>query len=436
MTPSLRFVALLFAASLGPVAVTVMGIPLIVGMIPTAMLLTVAIADRLTGTRTPVEITRKVRSVLSVGTENSVTLSVRNLWARKLFAEIVDEPPVDGSVSPSRPLRIVVPPWKTVKTEYRFTPGRRGKFSFDGVWVRHSSLLGLWRIVRRFELADEIQVFPNIEALRRFELLARQNSLAELGIRATRMKGDGTEFERMREYRQGDDPRRIDWKTTARLSKLIVREMGQERNQNIMFMIDMGRMMRQTTGGLSHFDYALNTAIILGHIAQQKGDNVGALLFSDTVKRYVPLGRGRGSVEALVHAAYDIEPQQVATNYRRAFKQVMTRVRRRSLILLMTHLVPGEDQRLIRAYTQSLGQRHLPLCLFFKEPSLEEEVMVVPSTVGESFHHAAAADILLERTEGLSMLRHAGVMALDALPGEYSAVAISQYLDIKARNLL
>ncbi len=436
MTPSLRFVALLFAASLGPVAVTVMGIPLIVGMLPTAMLLTVAIADRLTGTRTPVEITRKVRSVLSVGTENSVTLSVRNLSAKKLFAEIVDEPPVDGSVSPSGALRVILPPWKTVKTEYRFTPGRRGKFSFDGVWVRHSSLLGLWRIVRRFELADEIQVFPNIEALRRFELLARQNSLAELGIRATRMKGDGTEFERMREYRQGDDPRRIDWKTTARLSKLIVREMGQERNQNIMFMIDMGRMMRQTTGGLSHFDYALNTAIILGHIAQQKGDNVGALLFSDTVKRYVPLGRGRGSVEALVHAAYDIEPQQVATNYRRAFKQVMTRVRRRSLILLMTHLVPGEDQRLIRAYTQSLGQRHLPLCLFFKEPSLEEEVMVVPSTVGESFHHAAAADILLERREGLSMLRHAGVMALDALPGEYSAVAIGQYLDIKARNLL
>ena len=77
MTPSLRFVALLFAASLGPVAVTVMGIPLIVGMLPTAMLLTVAIADRLTGTRTPVEITRKVRSVLSVGTENSA-----ELWER------------------------------------------------------------------------------------------------------------------------------------------------------------------------------------------------------------------------------------------------------------------------------------------------------------------------------------------------------------------
>ena len=436
MTPSLRFVALLFAASVGPVAVTVMGIPLVVGMIPTAVLLTVALADRLTGTRTLMEITRNVGSVLSVGTENSVTLSVRNLSARKLFAEIVDEPPVDGAVSPSRALRVFLPPWKTVRTEYRFTPGRRGKFSFDGVWVRHSSLLGLWRIVRRFELADEIQVFPNIEALRSFELLARQNSLAELGIRATRMKGDGTEFERMREYRQGDDPRHIDWKTTARLSRLIVREMGQERNQNIMFMIDMGRMMRQTTGGLSHFDYALNTAIILGHIAQQKGDNVGALLFSDTVKRFVPLSRGRGAVEALVHAAYDMEPQQVATNYRRAFKQVMSRVRRRSLILLMTHLVPGEDQRLIRAYSQNLGQRHLPLCLFFKEPSLEEEVMVVPSTVGESFHHAAAADILLERVEGLTMLRHAGVMALDALPGEYSAVAIGQYLDIKARNLL
>jgi uncharacterized protein (DUF58 family) len=102
----------------------------------------------------------------------------------------------------------------------------------------------------------------------------------------------------------------------------------------------------------------------------------------------------------------------------------------------MTHLVPGEDQRLIRGYAAHLGRRHLPLCLFFREPSLAAEAEKVPATTGEAFHVAAAADILLDRRESLSILRHAGVMALDAAPGEYSAVAINQYLDIKARNLL
>ena len=435
MTPSARTVVLLLIASIGAVAVSVYGIALYLGLAPTIAVIALALADRVWGTGTSLEIKRSVRQVLSVGTGNSVSLSVRNSGSRAIRVELMDESPVDGVIEPER-IVLGIPARKTARTEYEFTPGRRGRFSFDAVRLRHSSLLGLWRVTRRIELSDEIQVYPNIEALRRFELLAQTNSLAELGIRATRMRGDGTEFERMRDYREGDEPRRVDWKTTARLGKLIVREMGQERNQNVLFMIDMGRMMRQTTDGLSHFDYALNTAIILGHIAQKKGDNIGALLFSDTVKKYVPLGRGRGAVDALVRAAYDLEPQPVATNYRRAFRHVMATVRRRSLLLMMTHLVPGEDQRLIRNYTQNLGRQHLPLCLFFKEPSLEEELEKVPATVSGAFHRAAAADLMLERMEGISRLRHGGVMALDSVPGEYSATAISQYLDIKARNLL
>ncbi|HUT76454.1 MAG TPA: DUF58 domain-containing protein, partial [Polyangia bacterium] len=266
--------------------------------------------------------------------------------------------------------------------------------------------------------------------------LARHNALAEIGVRAVRMRGDGSEFERMRDYRPGDDPRGVDWKSTARLGRLIVREMGCERNQNVLFLIDMGRMMRRTTDGLSHFDCALNTAIILGHIATRRGDNVGALLFSDRVRYFVPLGRGRAAVDAMVRATFDAEPEELATSYRPAFEHVLASVRRRSLLLLMTHLVPGEDRRLIRAYSQVLGRQHLPLCLFFREPDIERAVEEVPRNVAGAFRRAAALDLVLERHAGLATLRHAGVMALDALPGEYSATAIGQYLDIKARNLL
>jgi len=436
MNPSLGLVLALAAASMGAVASAVGGVPYAVSLAPTVAVLVFALADRMLGTATRVEIARRVRAVLSVGTGNPVQIEVRNTGARALTLTLADEPPLEGSSSPAGDLVVRIPARSTAKVEYAFTPARRGRFSFDAVRVRHLSGLGMWRVTRRFVLVDEIQVYPNIEALRRFELLARRNALNELGVRATRMRGDGTEFERMREYRPGDEPRRVDWKTTARLGKLYVREMGQERNQNVLFMIDVGRMMQQTTDGLSHFDYALNTAIILGHIAQARGDNVGALLFSDTVKKFIPLTRGRRGVDALVRAAYDVEPEPLATNYRRAFKYVMARVRRRSLLLVMTHLVPGEDQRLIRGYAAHLGHRHLPLCLFFREPSLAAEAEKVPATASEAFHVAAAADIQLDRQESLSILRHAGVMALDAAPGEYSAVAINQYLDIKARNLL
>jgi uncharacterized protein (DUF58 family) len=291
-------------------------------------------------------------------------------------------------------------------------------------------------VKRRFALLDEVDVYPNIEAIHRFELLARVNSLSEIGVRAIRMRGEGTEFERMREYRPGDEPRKVDWKVTARLGKLIVREMGEERNQSILLLLDTGRMMRQRTQGLSHFDYALNTAIILGYIAEKRGDNVGALFFSDTVQKYVPPGRGRSTIDAIVRAGYDLEPGLHATNFSRVFRYISTHVRKRTLLLLITHLVPGDDAALIKSYLGMLKRQHLPLCLFFREPELEEEVRQIPSSTSGVFHRAASADMLLTRMEGLAALRHAGVMATDALPGELSAVAVSQYLDIKARNLL
>jgi uncharacterized protein (DUF58 family) len=436
MTPSSRLLWILLAASSASLAVPLLGVPFGLALLPSALVLAVALADRLGGTATALTVVRKVRPVLSVGTDNPVELEVRNRSRRRYRLELLDETPTAGRSDPEEPLRTLVRPWKTERLGYGFTPSRRGRHAFEGVRLSHPSRMGLWRVRRRLELHDEVQVFPNIVALHRFELLARRNNLVELGLRPTRMKGDGTEFERLREYRTGDDPRSVDWKTTARLGRLIVREMGQERNQNVLFLIDAGRMMRQTAEGLSHFDYALNTAIILGHIATRRGDNIGALLFSDRVERFVPLGRGRIAVDSLVRAGYDVEPAEVATNYRRAFKHVLARVRRRSLVLLMTHLVPGEDQRLIRAYASMLGRRHLPLCLFFREPSVEREARKVPRNVAEAFHRSAAGEILLDRAEGLSFLRHAGVLALDAPPSEYSATAVSQYLDIKARNLL
>jgi uncharacterized protein (DUF58 family) len=436
MTPTGRALWLLALAALPVLAAPLLGVPLGLVLMPAAVALAVIVADRLAGVRTPLEVRRDVGAVLSVGADAPVEIALRNAGGRTLALEVVDECPAAGAALPAGPLRVRVKAFQTARVRYRFTPARRGSHAFDAVEIAHRSRLGLWRVRRRFEERSAIEVYPNIEALHRFELLARHNALAEIGVRAVRMRGDGTEFERMRDYRPGDDPRGVDWKSTARLGRLIVREMGCERNQNVLFLIDMGRMMRRTTDGLSHFDCALNTAIILGHIATRRGDNVGVLLFSDRVRRFVPLGRGRAAVDAMVRATFDAEPEETATSFRPAFEHVLASVRRRSLLLLMTHLVPGEDRRLIRAYSRVLGRQHLPLCLFFREPDIERAVAEVPRTVAGAFRRAAALDLVLERHEGLAALRHAGVLALDALPGEYSATAISQYLDIKARNLL
>ncbi|MBN2714265.1 MAG: DUF58 domain-containing protein [Deltaproteobacteria bacterium] len=429
---SLWFIAL---GGIGPLLVLVMGIPYLLGWVLPFAVLAILVSDRILGTKLRLRVRRNVANVLSVGTGNRVALLFKNLSGYAVNINVSDGAPMDGEVDKAL-LQLKLQRGESGKAAYYFTPHKRGRFTFSGVTAQAESRLGFWVIQQQFDLTHEVQVYPDIEAINQFELLAQKNSLAELGYLSTRMKGDGHEFERMRDYRPGDEPRKVDWKTTARLQRLIVREMGQDRNQNVFFMIDMGRLMQQTTDGLSHFDYALNTAIILSHIAQKKGDNIGAILFSDKVKKYVPLRKGPTAVDALIMAAYDMEPEPVATNYSNAFKHVMANVNKRSLLLLMTHMGKGEEQRLIRTYASFLGRQHLPLCLFFKEPSLERACEQIPQSARDAFEVAAAADLMLDRMESLSRLRHSRVLALDSLPGQYSATAINHYLDIKARNLL
>jgi len=436
MIPTRKFLWLFVLFSL-PVGFTLADIRYGYALIPVVLLMLLALFDRLVGTRTPVEIKRNVNPIISVGVSNRIHISAHNTSRLHMSLSLLDEPPDNGSTVPeSGVIKVELPPAQTVETSYIYIPRRRGRYQFSALRVLHRSRLGFWSVHRRLPLTDEIHVYPNIEAMHRFEILARVNHLDEFGVRTIRMKGDGTEFERLRDYREGDEQRKVDWKATARFGKLIVREMGRERNQNLLMMIDTGRMMRQKTAGLSHFDYALNTAIILGHVAAKRGDNVGAVLFSDRIRKFIALGRGRSTVDGIVRSCYDMEPETVATNYNRLFKFVASRVRKRSLLILMTHFVPGEDHYLIRTFMSMLGKQHLPLCLFFREPSLEEQVDRIPRSARESFHRAAAADLLIERYESLAHLHHSGIMAVDALPGQLSAVAIGNYLDIKARNLL
>ncbi|MBN2343109.1 MAG: DUF58 domain-containing protein [Deltaproteobacteria bacterium] len=435
MYPTRKALWLLVVSGVGPLAVPFAGIPYMMGWLLPLAVVAVIISDRMLGTQLRFAVRRRVAKVLSVGAKNKVELVLKNLNAFALHLSFIDEAPQPGSVDEEQ-MSVHLSPGQQGKVVYWYTPKRRGRYTFGHIRLQTRSRLGFWFVQRSVADFAEVQVYPDIEAISQFELLAQTNSLSELGYLNTRVKGDGHEFERMRDYRSGDEPRKVDWKTTARLNRLIVREMGQDRNQNVLFMIDMGRLMQQTTDGLSHFDYALNTAIILGHIAQKKGDNIGAVLFSDKVKKYVPLRKGRGAVDALIMAAYDMEPEPVATNYSHAFKHVMANVNKRSLLLLMTHMGKGEEQRLIRTYASYLGRQHLPLCLFFKEPALERAVRNVPHSTKEAFEVAAAADLMMDRTESLSRLQHAKVLALDALPGQYSATAINNYLDIKARNLL
>jgi uncharacterized protein (DUF58 family) len=265
--------------------------------------------------------------------------------------------------------------------------------------------------------------------------LARQNRELAL-VRATRLKGGESEFARLRDYTKDDEFRAIDWKTTARRQKLTSREYQLESNQNLVFMLDAGRLMAANVAGLSQFDHALNATLMLSHVAVRGGDQVGLVGFDSVVRAFVRPTSGPHASARLVRAAYDLHPRMVESDYDHAFAQLAIRQRKRSLLIIFTQVVDNRVARTLLAETRALLKQHLPLLVLFRDTD-SNALLERPATNDlELYHQAAAAEMARWRSSLILDLKSAGALVLDVAPHRLTGQLINSYLQIKARHLL
>jgi uncharacterized protein (DUF58 family) len=320
-------------------------------------------------------------------------------------------------------------------------PSRRGAYALGSHTVRWPSPLGLWQRQVRIPAQHAVKVYPDVQAVRTYELLARQDREFAL-VRATRLKGGESEFERLREYRKDDEFRAIDWKATARQKKLIAREYQLERNQNILFLLDCGRLMTAETRGLSHLDHALNATLMMSHVAGRSGDHVGLLAFDDEVRSYVPPGGGARASHRIVQASYDLHPSLVESDYELAFDQLALRMRKRALVILFTQIVDDVAARAVLTRVRGLIPRHLPLLVLFRDVEVDElaephEAPAAPTRDDlELYLRGAAAEAVVWRDKLIRDLKGGGALVLDVPPQRLTPALINRYLEIKARQLL
>lgn len=381
-----------------------------------------------------VAVSRDVADILSLGTANVVRLRLRNRNQRTLAVEIADEPPTP-SRTPDLPARAVLPPNRRRIVTYHVEPSQRGRKSFGILFLRARSRLGLWDLTAEFQEERTVRIYPDIRAVQRAELLARQNRLAEAGVRLSRLRGRGNEFDRLREYRREDEYRVIDWKATARHTDLISREYVVERNQNVTIVLDCGRAMCNALDGITHFDRSLNAAILLAYVALRQGDSVGLLAVSNRIERYVRPLRTTAGARTLISRTYDLAPRYEATDYDLMFREIRKRFRKRSLVIFCTHALDevhfGQIEQAVRRRTP-----HLLLTAFLRNVPLSDRISMIPESDLEAFQIAAAAGIDTAQTQQLRRLRQSGRLTIDARPEDLSARLISQYLEIKAKHLL
>ena len=334
-----------------------------VALLLNLILVATAAVDLLISSRPDdIDVVRELSEVLSVGAANPVTLTLRNRSRHLLVVSVHDDP---GPLCTTErlPQTVVAVPDRDVQVSYIVRPSRRGGSEMPAVHLRFPTRLGLWTRQQIRPLLSPIRIYPDIRAVYRYELMARQNRLAEIGVRTRRMPGQGREFERLREYRHGDEIRQIDWKATARQRQLISREFNTERNQNIVLMVDCGRFMRNESDGMSYLDRALNSAIMLSWIALGQGDNVSLVAFSSRIERFIRPVRGKPGIQSILRSTYDIQASPHASDYSMALEYLTTVQRKRALVVLITFVT---DELQLRVIGQSLRLRslpYLPLCV-------------------------------------------------------------------------
>jgi uncharacterized protein (DUF58 family) len=435
MIPSNRLVLL----ALAPLAVSVAAVltpSLVRPMLALDVLIAlVAALDAFLARGRLVRVEREVAKVLSVGRDNAVKLHVRSLSRRALTVSVTDDLPGEAT-APDLPATVELRGRGRATVTYHVRPTLRGAYALGAHHVRYPSPLGLWLRQLRLPAEDPVKVYPDVKAVRTYELLARQNREAAM-VRAVRLRGGESEFERLREYVKDDEFRTIDWKATARRQRLIAREYQQERNQSIVCLVDCGRLMTTESAGLTHLDHAMNAVLMMSHVAARSGDHVGLVAYDTKVRAFVPPGGGSRATHRLIQATYDLHPAMVEPDHRAAFEFLSRRVRRRALVILFTQVIDDVAAGTVLRLMRGLGSRHLPLCALFRDGALDA---MVDSPLGagatDLYRRGAAAEAVLWRDRLVRDLKAGGALVLHTLPQHLTPSLVNRYLEIKAQQML
>ncbi|UOP11970.1 DUF58 domain-containing protein [Pseudomonas palleroniana] len=394
------------------------------GLLLALLLLSLLDALRLRRRPSP-RVERQLPGSLALGRWGEVRLAVQHSYPQPITLTVFDHVP-DGLSLENLPQSIELRPGERCELGYRVRPLRRGHFSFSRCEIHLPSHLGLWSARRLIDARDATRVYPDFARLYGAQLQGVDNWLSQLGVRQRPRRGLGLEFHQLREFREGDSLRQIDWKATARQRTPIAREYQDERDQQIVFMLDCGRRMRSQDDELSHFDHALNACLLLSYVALRQGDAVGLCTFASDQPRYLAPVKGSGQLNVLLNTVYDLDTTRKTADYEAAASHLLARQKRRALVIVVTNLRDEDDEALMTAVNR-ISRQHRVMVASLREHVLDELRQVPVQTLSEALAYSGAIDYLNTRNELHDRLNAHGLSVLDALPSELGAKLVTRY---------
>ncbi len=394
------------------------------------------IDSRVSRLPTGMRIYREFGSRFAMGAANEVRIQIQNASRRAIALRIKDEYPPQMILNGVREGQVYVEAQGSATLIYSVTPPRRGRFAFGYTVVRFRSRLRLVWCDTTASEPTTVKVYPNMRRAREAELKALGARSLVSSHRKTSWRGEGREFESMRDYVRGDELRHISWTATARRGKLTTRQYQIERDQTILIALDAGRLMTARIEQETKLDSAVHATLSLFSAAARAGDNAGLVVFGRRIKSYLAPGRGRDHIEAALEALYAVEPEMIEPSYPHAFEFIAANSKRRALVILLTDLVDEEGSKELLTSLHLLRPRHLPLVVTIADRDLKAVVRETPTTVHGLFTQSVAEEIIHHREAALRLVESIGGLALDVTAVGLAPALLETYMRVKERGLL
>lgn len=381
-----------------------------------------------------IKVSRLTSPRFSLGDQNKVALSIHNSFPFKVYAGIVEEQPIQLQNRDFYKKIEIAFNSKTL-LEYTIRPVERGEYLFGFVLCFVRSRIGL--VERRIVAGEStiVKTYPSYMQLKKYQLLAISNSTF-IGARKIRRLGHSLEFEKIKDYVQGDDVRNINWNATARRGNIMINTYTDARQQQIYTVIDKGRAMKMPFDGMTLLDYSINAALALLNVALLKHDKAGLLTFSNKISDIVPAERRSGQINHLLEALYKQQTDFKESDYANLWSTMTRRITQRSCILLFTNFETYSSLERQLPFLKQMAARHLVCVIFFRNTLLRQIHEDQPDTTEGIYIKTIADRFDYEKKQIVKELRKHGILSILTTPAELTIDVINKYLELKAKQMI
>lgn len=373
---------------------------------------------------------------LSNGDENPISIYVQNKYPIKVYLKIVEEVPFQFQKRDLIYTTELIESGADALYSYNLRPTKRGVYHFGAMNIFVGSFFGL--VERRYEfLAHQyVAVYPSFIEMHKYELLAASNRLTDYGVKKIRKIGQSTEFDNIKHYVFGDDPRTINYKASARTNQLMVNTYQEEKSQSVYCLIDKGRTMEMPFNGMTLLDYAINSSLMVCSTAINKSDKAGLITFSSQIDEVLAADKKQGQKNKILEMLYKQQTNFQESDYEKLYAIIKRKLTQRSLIVLYTNFETVNGMRRQLKYLNRLAKDHLVLVAFFLNSEFDQVLSSSPTDIEDLFTKGVAEKLSYDKELIVKELNRYGIHTVLSTPENLTIDSINKYLEFKSRGLI